>query len=310
MKKICIKPTLKCNYNCPTCQERRNLHRNIFNDKQLNYNDWIKILNESAELGVNDISISGAEPLFYNKLIGLINTCRNLNFKRIGINTNASMLTQQQSDDLFDSGLTCINISLTNFTNKEYMKAKGITNKNALKNTLDNIYYFNKHKTKNISSNDMIFLTKLNLFKLPEIFMRAKFLCFDTVSVDVLEGNWNDDTYKITNDDIKLFEDKYLNKIDERFRYRIGQLLDRLKNNIYKDYSICDIPGNFCIILANGDLHPCNILEYTHEECINLFDYDISLIKAMRSDYIKNFIVNKSNYCDVCQINVGENFLL
>ena len=310
MKKICIKPTIKCNYNCPTCQERRNLYRNISNDKQLTYNNWVKILNESSKLGVNDISISGGEPLFYDKLIELINTCGNLNFKRIGINTNASVLTQQLSDNLFDSKLTCINISLTNFTNEEYMLAKGIINKNIFKNTIDNIYYFNKHKPNHISSNNMIFLTKLNLFKLPEIFMRAKFLNFDTISVDLLEGNWNNDIYKITNDDIKLFEDKYLGKMNNKFIHQISQLLNRLRNNIYKDYLTCDIPGNFCIILANGDLHPCNILEYTHEECINLFDYDISLIKAMQSDYIKNFIINKSNYCDVCQINIGESFIL
>ena len=97
MKKIGIKPTLKCNFNCPTCQERRNLHRSIYNEKQLNINDWEKILIESSILGADDISISGAEPLFYKNLIDIISICKDLNFKRIGINTNASLLDEEIS---------------------------------------------------------------------------------------------------------------------------------------------------------------------------------------------------------------------
>lgn len=42
MKQIVIKPTLKCNFNCMTCRERRELYTSILNDnsKIMTISEW------------------------------------------------------------------------------------------------------------------------------------------------------------------------------------------------------------------------------------------------------------------------------
>ena len=41
MTLLVIKPTFACNFNCPTCQERRTLYRQLQKDKQLSIDDWL-----------------------------------------------------------------------------------------------------------------------------------------------------------------------------------------------------------------------------------------------------------------------------
>lgn len=306
-KRICIKPTIKCNYNCPTCHERRELYNIINNNKELTYDNWIDILKQASDIGYYELTISGGEPLIYNRIVNMIKDANNIGYKRISINTNASLLNKNMSDKLFDSGLTNICISLTDFDNNSYMKSKGITNSKILSNVINNISYFNNNKPYTIHSNNIIFLTTNNLFKLSMILKRSELLNFDSVGIDLLEGNFDDDTYRLTKEDVQLFINKYLASIKDNYRDKIRNLLQILLKDNYKDISNlnCDIPGNFCIILPNGDLHPCNIHEYSHEPIINLFDYNLDFNKAMTSDFINNFKVNKSKYCDRCQMNLG-----
>ena len=61
-KRICIKPTIKCNYNCTTCHERRELYNIINNNKELTYDNWIDILNKHLILGYYELTISAEEP--------------------------------------------------------------------------------------------------------------------------------------------------------------------------------------------------------------------------------------------------------
>jgi radical SAM protein with 4Fe4S-binding SPASM domain len=41
----------------------------------------------------------------------------------------------------------------------------------------------------------------------------------------------------------------------------------------------CRRPSEFTILLANGDVHPCNMIEYTHEPIMgNLFETPLSVL--------------------------------
>lgn len=304
MNRICIKPTLKCNFNCPTCHERRQLHSSIQNDKQLNYSEWIKILIDShIKLGATEVTISGAEPLYYDNLINLVNDSYDIGYTRISINTNGALLNKQMSDILFNSKLTNICISFTDANKHIYAEAKGIKNETMYDNVFNNIKYFNFNKPAGISSDNILFVTKNNLKHLEYIINRAKLLKFNSLGVDLLEGNFSDNKYKIN----KYELENYL-RTKPNIPKKIIELLNVAVNENYKtecDYVNCDIPGNFCIILPNGDLHPCNIIEYSHEVAFNMFDYDIDIYKIFTSDEMSNFIKNKSKFCSKCQMHLG-----
>jgi radical SAM protein with 4Fe4S-binding SPASM domain len=56
------------------------------------------------------------------------------------------------------------------------------------------------------------------------------------------------------------------------------------------------------IILANGEVHPCNVIEYSHEFSLgNILHKNLSEI--VKSKDYKNFLVSKSNYCNYCDLN-------
>jgi MoaA/NifB/PqqE/SkfB family radical SAM enzyme len=53
----------------------------------------------------------------------------------------------------------------------------------------------------------------------------------------------------------------YFNK---HIQPKLPKKLTPIASGIYNPKS-CNVPTYFSIILPNGDLHPCNIVEYTHE---------------------------------------------
>ena len=136
--------------------------------------------------------------------------------------------------------------------------------------------------------------------------MRSELLNFDSIGIDLLEGNFDDDSYRIKKKDIELFINKYLPSIKSIYREDIHKLINIMLKDSYKDNNVnCNIPGNFCIILPNGDLHPCNMHEYSHEQVINIFDYVLNFNSIINSEFINDFVKNKSLYCSRCQMNLG-----
>jgi len=67
--------------------------------------------------------------------------------------------------------------------------------------------------------------------------------------------------------------------------------------------SPCQRPKSFTIILANGDVHPCNMVEYSHEPVMgNLFEK--SLPEIWYGEKWNRFRDNLFDYCSLCPINL------
>lgn len=301
MKTLDIKPTFACNFNCPTCHERRKLYSQLQHDKQLSINDWLMCFNKSISY-FEKLTISGAEPLLYKDLYSMLQYSK---FKKISLNTNAFLLDHVITHNLIESNLSEICISLTSLDLKTFMKMRNTTNINARDITFKNIKYFNKQK-KDILSFGMMFLTKYNIFELPKMILAFKYLNFNGIVIDLLEGNFDSNEYRVTEDQVIEFEKNKISKIPYIYREDIKQLLYKAIKTEYRTTNQCNIPGNFCIILANGDVHPCNIHEYSHEPSVgNLFNYNMDIMSIMNNNKSKQFKKNKSKYCNNCPININ-----
>lgn len=301
MTLLVIKPTFACNFNCPTCQERRTLYRQLQKDKQLSIDDWLLCFDYAIPY-FDKLTISGAEPLLYKDLYYMLHYSK---FKNISLNTNALLLDQNTTHDLVESNLSEICISLTSLDSTTFMKLRNTTNVYAKDKIIKNIQYFNTYK-KNILSVGMTFLTKYNLFELPKMILSFKYLGFNCIVIDLLEGNFNSDEYRITEEQVIEFEKSMLFKIPYMYREELKQLLYKAITKEYRTYEQCNVPGNFCIILANGDVHPCNIHEYSHEPIIgNLFNYDMDIMKIMNNESSKHFQKDRSKYCSRCPIKIN-----
>jgi len=131
---------------------------------------------------------------------------------------------------------------------------------------------------------------------------------------------------------IDIFKEKipgaidYFNKKDKFILFGIREKLNSLFNinnisnnqyscGIYRNKDVkCNIPNYFMVILANGDVHPCSMIEYSHEPVIgNLFRKNLKDIwfstqfqvfrKKLFSDY-------EINYCKYCPMHLHINFLI
>ena len=301
MKTLDIKPTFACTFNCPTCQERRNLYRQLQNDNQLSIDNWLLCFDKSIPY-FEKLTISGAEPLLYKDLYSMLQYSR---FKEISLNTNAFLLDQTTTHNLVESNLSEICISLTSLDSKTFMKMRNTTNTNAKDIIVKNIKYFNRQK-KDILSFGMLFLTKYNIFELPKMILTFKYLGFNGIVIDLLEGNFDSNEYRVTKEQVIEFEKTMLPKIPYIHREDIKQLLYKAITTEYRTFEQCTVPGNFCIILANGDVHPCNIHEYSHEPIIgNLFNYDMDIMQIINNEQAKIFQKDKSMYCSRCPININ-----
>ncbi|HOK40703.1 MAG TPA: radical SAM protein [bacterium] len=105
--------TDKCNLNCSYCF---NNSYPIKNKKKINSFDWIKILNILAKNKINEIILSGGEPLLLgDDLIKIISEANKLNINSLLL-TNGNLLEEKILQELKKAGLKNLTISLNELT--------------------------------------------------------------------------------------------------------------------------------------------------------------------------------------------------
>lgn len=307
LDEVVLKLVIKCNMNCPTCNERRSLYRNIGENIEMPYDKWIDIINQIYDLGCRRIGFSGGETLLYHNLIDIIKYCHNKGFYT-SLNTNGLLLKKELSDELFNSGIDNICISYNNYNVKNYLLAHGINNSAIYDKIVDNIKYFNNNKPSSIVVNDVIFITKLNMIELSSLIYKAREYKFNAITFDFLEGNYNDNSFRVNSSDIEKYLRNGYKILGEKHKKIMDKIINVLYKNTYRSDNglTCDIPGKFCIILPNGELHSCNVIEYTHEKRLNLYDYNFSIKNLFDSDEMKYIIKKRSLYCNRCPMQISE----
>lgn len=324
MNHICIKPILKCNYNCPTCSARQKLH------SELNKTAYIPLSIEEYDAIFSDlyilnnkcrndikISISGGEPLLYNNIIELVSTAKKYTDNVI-IDTNASMLNKQMIDDLISAGIKTFYVSFMDTNVEQYNNARGVKISNEKFDDIkNNLLYLNNIINKNspppvlqLQAKNIIVLTKNRLININKIIMMSKFLGFKELSLDFLEACFVDNTHKPNNESISYFMKNIYNKLDTKYHDIFDYIISILRLNEYRtEAEDCCVPGNFCIILANGDIHQCNIIEYSHEPIIGNIR-DISLYDMCSNNKFSEYNSNRSKYCRQCPIKMERTLIL
>lgn len=105
--------TEKCNLRCKYCMPLEGVSLTPSNEL-LSLEERKKLISIFASLGVNKIRFTGGEPTLSTHLVPLIKYAHSCGIEAIGITTNGIELGRnpQRFEELVDSGLTSINISL------------------------------------------------------------------------------------------------------------------------------------------------------------------------------------------------------
>jgi radical SAM protein with 4Fe4S-binding SPASM domain len=96
---VYIDITEKCNLKCPYCYLDCSSNRAT----ELKAEDWINTINEIDQLHVENLFITGGEPLLREDLFDILDSANFENIKTTGLLTNGTMVNSENIDDICDS---------------------------------------------------------------------------------------------------------------------------------------------------------------------------------------------------------------
>jgi len=319
VRRLVIKPTLICTANCAGCASRRELHRSLSAENPVSLDHWKEVLQDARGIGLRDLHISGGEPTLYPGLLDLISTGKSLGL-RVRLNSNGSMITRRLAEALLDAGLDEICISL--YSHKAEIHNRFCKSRNLWESASEAVRILAELRAQypRFFLGTMSIILRENFRDFADLLRFHRSLGSQQMGVSYLEGDFTSE-YLLTGEEIAEFRSRvlpemleYAQDIDPRIRNRSSNMIRRLfseKITSADDFAegrywaegYCDVPGTAGLIMANGDVHPCNIVEYTHDPVMgNLFRNSFREIWFSRP--WKRFRKQLHPKCINCPVNI------
>ncbi len=144
-----ISVTDLCNYRCLYCMPKDGIMKKEHNDI-ISFERIVEIVTSLTSLGIKKIRLTGGEPLLRNGIIDLCKMLKKIKgIEELCITTNASLL-KKYAKDLFEAGVSKLNISLDTLKEGRY---KLITRGGNLSDVLEGIKEAKRVGFKNIKIN-------------------------------------------------------------------------------------------------------------------------------------------------------------
>jgi len=320
INKVTIKPILYCPARCEFCIPRRDNYRRLRanSESQMRICDYEKLIVELATLGVQEICISGGEPTLYKHLDCLVRSISLSNIK-VSLNTNGFNLLNRLSK-LIDSGLNCVGLSL--YSNKidiqdQLKKLDGIGAK-----AISLIKQFNnldKKKDRSVKLYLYCILLPQNAHDLYQYLAFAEAQKVDGVFFSPVQGKLSTDNYYLSENNICTIEREIYEWVNNTQinltsqKDAIFKFLDNMKTNacsikhgVYKldpdKPKSCEVSKHSFMILANGDVHACNMIEMAGEPPLGNIN-NSSLKEILYGDSKKVFDNNVHKMCKYCAMS-------
>jgi len=294
LEHLVIKPDLRCTARCPTCTRRRSLHGQARRQRQLTLPEWQAVLQDARRLGGRNLDISGGEPTLYRELPALIRSGRENGFL-VQVNSNGSRMPASEIGTLADAGLDRVMISLYSHKAQVHDAMRGLPGLWAKATAALSEWARQKARRPGLEVVAQTLLCPENLLDLPDLLRLLAKLGADGVVLSYLEGNF---------EGAEIFSPQVLERFDREVRGQLLRLcqewpwpaslwarrqLGRLfsprllpreywaTGRYHRDQPACPQPFRMALILANGDVHPCNVVEYAHEPVMgNLFETSLA----------------------------------
>ena len=147
-----ISVTDRCNLRCKYCMPEEGVK--LFSHEEIiKYEEIIEFVKVAVGFGIDKVRITGGEPLIRKNISGLINSLSKISgINDLSITTNGILLSEQ-AQQLADSGLQRINISLDTTDSAKY---KELTRGGDIKKVFEGIEAVKKTKLNPIKINCVI----------------------------------------------------------------------------------------------------------------------------------------------------------
>jgi len=293
LRSLTLELTKKCNYGCIYCYAREKYSSN---EDKLQYDDFINIINQSIELGVELVNLTGGEPLLYEHFYKLVSY---INSKQLDILifTNGSLVSVDTCKFLLDNNCS-ICIKLDSFENSKY---KFLTGHDKIHDILNIINMLVKSGY-NCEDNPILevnsIATKINLSDILEIWEWCRVRGINPTFTrfwPVGEAAKTLDMMPTSSEMKKLYEDVSL--IDKKFEKSwevnfpgCGGISCR---NFYLD----------CSISCDGYIRPCPCIHINEHNIKNEQLKDV-IHNSELFNITRNIEKHIKGYCAICKYNM------
>jgi MoaA/NifB/PqqE/SkfB family radical SAM enzyme len=318
LRRLVVKPTLACTASCPTCALRLDLYEKRKYENSLTLEQWTELIEDAYNLGCRDLHISGGEPTLYPETVRLIEVATRLGITT-NVNTNGSRIPPTLIQGLVNAGLGSITVSMYSWRPSLHDRMRqepGLFNR-----AVESIKRLRKQP--NLLVDLQTILARYNLLELDRFVEMAYDLSVGYIYVSYVEGDvekrWLPTANQIQEfrreivPKIKQIVDKQapsalrnqaLKSVEAIFSddsERIVQFSQGLYHPI--DKPNCPRPYNFALVLVNGEVHPCNGVEYSHEPVMgNIHNHKLS---DLWQDTVWNqFRVQRYAWCHLCPMTL------
>lgn len=276
------------------------------------------MINQAADLGLRDLHISGGEPTLFPHLIELIREGKRRNL-RVRINTNGSLITPGFAGRLLAAGLDEVCISI--YSDQPDVHNAIRRNKRLWQQATEAVRIFAaaRQDYPGFFLGTMTIILKENYRSLDKVLKLHHQLGSQQMGFSYLEGDFSA-SYLMTEAEIREFRNtviprmlRYCDSLDSKIRNqavnKIRSLYSNamgpdsdLANGIYWRERDCHIPRTAGLVMANGDVHPCNIVEYVHDPVMgNLHEKPLGDI--WQSGAWNDFRRDGHEQCARCPVN-------
>lgn len=276
-------------------------------------------------LGNKTLQISGGEPFLYKDLVEMVKEANKYNWF-IFINSTGYGVTQEFAFKLLDAGLSAFNVSIDSPHDEIHDKLRGVNG--LLKSSLNTLKIFNEIREcysdyKGFYTNIQTIITRKSYKDIPYIVELALKLRVSSIYFMYIYED-KENNFLMSKDQIGEFKKKIVPQI---LKALSDNMMDRniisyaelilkdifdTKYNTIENYtkgiywndlntvlSLCDKPNKTAMILPNGNVLPCCMMEGSYNAIMgNIFESDLPEI--WNNERYQMFRKNKAEYCKSC----------
>jgi MoaA/NifB/PqqE/SkfB family radical SAM enzyme len=340
LRQFVLKPTVYCYHRCPYCDLRQDYYREMVSDRKkllplvtgdgsrrpnpghMPLDLALRTIDEAAALGMEELQLSGGDPLLYPHLIEVIRAARKHPGVFVLMNSVGTGVTTGKARQIIEAGLGAWNFSVDTLDPALYQRLRGV--RGALPTIMKAIATVRQAGADfpGFRFNYMTVITRHNFRGLPELLAH----CVDTGVASVYLMNVYGDTTGqslLTEPEIREFRDQTVPQM-------LGVLRDKntapivqanaaevlasffspetpdssYARGIYwpdKDTvrEACRVPGYYSLIEPDGRVLPCCLVEIAHQgEVGNVTGTPLAEIWA--GEEFERFRRDRISFCQQC----------
>ncbi|WP_204292826.1 radical SAM protein [Micromonospora gifhornensis] len=341
LKQFVLKPTVYCYHKCPYCDLRQDFYTGMVAERKqalkvvprqagvrmpnpghMPLDMALRTIDEAAALGMEELQLSGGDPLLYPHLIDVIKAAKRHPGVFVLMNSVGTGVTVDKAREIIDAGLGAWNFSVDTLDPVRYEKLRGV--RNALPTIMKAIEVVREagSDAPEFRMNYMCVITRHNFREIPELVAH----CVDTGIASIYFMNvYGDNTGAslLTVAEINEFRDQVVPAIHAVLRakdvpeivqanaeYVMGTFFSR--ENPDENYAqgiywpdrdsvkaACRVPDFYTLIEPNGSALPCCLVEISHVGVVGNV-MDTPLAEVWSGEAFEQFREKRIPFCQRC----------